>query len=190
MNFYQLNTQIQRNIMSYKLLARQEELLKCFSILDESSPTPRSPNDWKIFLHYDWTYLTQLFQGDFFLTSRCHPPVWRRVRKLSSAQHEMKKLWLLEHLDPLGKRRKKVTQDFSVETRTREFPHPLLWNLNLWCLNQPHSKNILWYRCYALCSWLLGMAKEYSTFGEWLVEQQCEHWPRQQLPYEPLMAPL
>jgi len=34
-------------------------------------------------------------------------------------------------LDPLGKQEKKVTQDFSVETRTREIPHPLLWNLNL-----------------------------------------------------------
>lgn len=28
---YQPNTQIQRNIMSYKLLARQDELLKCLS---------------------------------------------------------------------------------------------------------------------------------------------------------------
>jgi len=28
---YQPNTQIQRNIMSYKLLARQDELLECLS---------------------------------------------------------------------------------------------------------------------------------------------------------------
>jgi hypothetical protein len=61
---------------------------------------------------------------------------------MSSTTNEMKKLWLLEHLDPLGKQEKKVTQDFSVETRTREIPHPFTMELES-LMPEPHSKIIL-----------------------------------------------
>jgi hypothetical protein len=54
----------------------------------------------------------------------------------------MKKLWLLEHLVPLGNPWKKETQDFSVETRTREIPPSFTMELES-LMPEPHSKNIL-----------------------------------------------
>jgi hypothetical protein len=61
---------------------------------------------------------------------------------MSSTPDETKKLWLREHLDMLGKTKKKATQDFSVETRTHmKFPSFTMELDPL--MPEPHSKNIL-----------------------------------------------
>jgi len=54
----------------------------------------------------------------------------------------MKKLWLLEHLNPLGDQEKKATQDFSVETRTHTIPPSYTMELEA-LMPEPHSKIIL-----------------------------------------------
>lgn len=44
---------------------------------------------------------------------------------------------------------------------------------------EPHSKHILWYRCYALCSKLLGMAMGTMDAGEWLANYIASNGPNQ-----------
>jgi len=44
---------------------------------------------------------------------------------------------------------------------------------------EPHSKMILWYRCDALSSALLGMAYRIYNHRWMTSEHHCEHWPRQ-----------
>lgn len=53
---------------------------------------------------------------------------------------------------------------FSVETRTWIIPPS--HTMELKSLMPEHSKVLLSYRCFALCSRLLGMALGNSTFGE------------------------
>jgi hypothetical protein len=53
---------------------------------------------------------------------------------------------LLEQLVSFGSQWKKEIQDFSVETRTHEIPPSFTMELNS-LMPEPHSKNILSYRC-------------------------------------------
>jgi hypothetical protein len=111
--------------------------------------------------------LTSSFKGDFFylldaiLLIEQESGHWVKTARRRSLGFASDKI------GSENQRRKKLRK-FSVETRTHnKLPHSTTMELES-LMPEPHSKIILWYRCYAHSSKLLGMALGMKHFGEWL----------------------